>query len=103
MASYDLKRFRSDNGLKQSDLADILGVKQAYISEIEKGKKPLSKEAETLLTNKFPSFGEYIGSEQENDIVDKLIQVVLLQQDSIAKRDEQVDRLITLLENQLKK
>lgn len=103
MTSYDLKKFRTDKDLKQSDLAEIIGVKQAYISEIEKGKKPLSKDAEEILTKRFPDFQDYRNSEvvQEESIVSKLIQVINSQQVNISKRDEQIDRLISLLENQL--
>lgn len=34
---FDLKRFRKDFDLKQSDLADILGIAQSFISKVERG------------------------------------------------------------------
>jgi transcriptional regulator with XRE-family HTH domain len=34
-----IRKWRADNGWSQSKLADKAGVKQAYISQIENGKK----------------------------------------------------------------
>lgn len=35
--SFDLKRFRKDFDLKQSDIADVLGIAQSFISKVERG------------------------------------------------------------------
>ena len=40
----DLKRFRSANNITQSELAKYLGVGQSFISQIEKGDRPLPVE-----------------------------------------------------------
>lgn len=44
MQRFDLKRFRLDRKLTQKELAEILMCKQNYISNIENGIKPISKE-----------------------------------------------------------
>lgn len=44
MQRFDLKRFRIDRKLTQKELAELLMCKQNYISNIENGIKPISKE-----------------------------------------------------------
>ena len=41
----DFKAFRKANHLTQIDLADYLGVGQGFISQIEKGDRPMPKES----------------------------------------------------------
>lgn len=49
----DLKEFRQVNGLKQKDLAEVLGVSRSFISLIESGFSKLpDKYLQTLLTLK---------------------------------------------------
>lgn len=49
----DLKLFRKDNGIKQKEICGLLGVKQAYISLIECGERPLSREKFEILRNHY--------------------------------------------------
>lgn len=49
----DLKLFRKDNGIRQKEICAILGVKQAYISLIEGGERPLSREKFEVLRNHY--------------------------------------------------
>lgn len=49
MQRFDLKRFRLDRKLTQKELAEILMCKQNYISNIENGIKPISKEKLDIL------------------------------------------------------
>ena len=44
MKSIDLKAFRKANNLSQVQLAEYLGVGQSFISQIEKGDRPLPYE-----------------------------------------------------------
>lgn len=37
--NFKLKDFRIENGLKQSDLQDVLGCKQSFISRVENGRE----------------------------------------------------------------
>jgi len=40
----DLKRFRDENRIYQSEISTVLGVAQSYISQIENGNRPLNEE-----------------------------------------------------------
>ena len=46
MTGEDLRRIREEIGLKQSGLADILGLKPQTISDLERGKMKISKSVE---------------------------------------------------------
>ncbi len=52
MKDFDLKKFRKENRVTQDEIADYLGVRQSYISQLEQGSKTLSPEKiERLLSN----------------------------------------------------
>ena len=59
MQRFDLKRFRLDRKLTQKELAEILMCKQNYISNIENGIKPISKEKLDILQSKFGDISRY--------------------------------------------
>lgn len=59
MQRFDLKRFRLDRKLTQKELAKILMCKQNYISNIENGIKPISKEKLDILQSKFGDISKY--------------------------------------------
>ena len=43
MAEINLKEFRKENGVSQQELADYLGVGQGYVSQMERGERPIQK------------------------------------------------------------
>ncbi|WP_346964368.1 helix-turn-helix domain-containing protein [Bacteroides xylanisolvens] len=45
----DLKKFREEQNITQSELCTILGIAQPYLSSIENGKRPLNEKKFTLL------------------------------------------------------
>lgn len=49
----DLKLFRKDNGIRQSELCTLLGVKQSYISLMECGIRPVNREKFEILRNHY--------------------------------------------------
>lgn len=49
-----LKKFRSCNGLKQINLAKILGFTEQYVSMMERGIKPLTIENAQKIKEKYP-------------------------------------------------
>lgn len=58
MQRFDLKRFRIDRKLTQKELAELLMCKQNYISNIENGIKPISKEKLDILDILQSKFGD---------------------------------------------
>lgn len=44
METFDIKAFRRAKKISQNELADYLGVKQGFISQIENGARPIPKE-----------------------------------------------------------
>jgi transcriptional regulator with XRE-family HTH domain len=102
MKKLDLKRLRTDNSLNQSDLVKLLGVKQSYVSDLEQHKKPISAEHLTKLRSRFEDIDSYFYEEAEIDYSNDFISIMKLQAESLHKKDEQMDRLITIIEQQLK-
>ncbi len=112
MKSFDLKNFRRDNKLTQAQLAKMLGVTQAYISEVEVKGRRLSIESEDILAREYPNFEEYLTEDdREDDItiqakvtieVQDLIDVIKSQQITIKAQAEQIGNLIKIIEKQMK-
>ena len=49
----DIKKFREDKHISQSEICTVLGIKQPYLSAIENGKRPLNEEKFTLLYKQY--------------------------------------------------
>ena len=106
MTHLELKRIRLDNNLKQSDIADLLDVKQSYVSDMEKGKKPISRSAEKIITEKYGAVSIVASEplpEYSTSNIEKALKIISMQSESLSIKDEQINRLITLLENNMNK
>ena len=53
MPRYDISRLRKENGMSQSELANILQITQSFLSAIENGKSPLPVEKEEKVCEVF--------------------------------------------------
>ena len=53
MARFDISRLRKENGMSQSELANLLQMTQSFLSAIENGKSPLPIEKEERLCEVF--------------------------------------------------
>ena len=95
----DLKSFRRANHLTQIDLADHLGVGQGFISQIEKGDRPIpSKIISTLLANPHgwdtsmlqgePSQSSLVAEQKPS-----LSNVEILLRDMLAEKEAKIDAL----------
>jgi phage repressor protein C with HTH and peptisase S24 domain len=57
---FDIKKFRTEKNITQIELAEILGVAQGFISEIERGRKNLPESKAKILKKRFGDISEYI-------------------------------------------
>lgn len=108
MYSVDLKKFRSDNKMTQIQAATYFGCDQSFISQIENGKSKIPDEFITKLLADQLINSNSVVMEPELEYkkltsIDKFLDIMQKQADSLAVKDEQMNRLITLLENQLNK
>ena len=53
MPRFDIARLRKENGMSQSELANLLQINQSFLSAIENGKSPLPIEKEEKLCEVF--------------------------------------------------
>lgn len=70
MARFDISRLRKENGMSQSELANLLQMTQSFLSAIENGKSPLPIEKEGRLCEIFslPNLNDYaIDRKSEGD------------------------------------
>lgn len=120
MKRVDLQRIRRDKKLSQKQIAEILNVPQSFVSQVENMKSPMPEYWISIFANKLnisdisdyeveleeqkisQVFNSQNGLSVFNDI-DKFIEL-LKSRDSVfkeivQKKDEQIDRLLTIIEN----
>lgn len=105
--SIDLKLFRKDNNLSQSNAAKLFGCDQSFISQIETGRSKIPDEyISKILANprlNKDSIVEIEDVSTDSDRIDTLLKIVGRQTDMLKIKDLQIEKLIALLENQLNK
>lgn len=127
----NLKQLRQSLGLSQVQLSTEIGLAQGYISELEKGKKQITDEVIAKLHDRFgvnvveewmqetPIVQQTIeGGENNNfsgtgdltinncssiplEAFNKMLAEIAEQRKIVAKSQEQIDRLINLLEKKI--
>lgn len=99
----DLKAFRKANSITQNDLAAFMGVGQGFISQIEKGDRPLPKEyISKLLANEFGWDTSMLQGEtsQPSLVAEQLPQlsnVEILLREMLAEKEAKIDALQELI------
>lgn len=94
----DLKTFRKINSITQVDLAEYLGVGQGFISQIEKGSRPLPKEnMSKLLANPYGWDTSILEDQQQPKLIaeqiPQLSNVEVLLRDMLAEKEAKIDAL----------
>ena len=57
MKTFNLKQFRSSNGLTLKEVAQKTGIPAIHLSEIERGLRPISSLHQEKIINAFPDSG----------------------------------------------
>lgn len=129
MAKYlNLKQLRQSLGLSQVQLSNEVGLAQGYISELEKGKKQVTDEVVTKFRSRYgediveqwmqeiPAVQQTVEGENNNfsgtgdvtvqnvdsiplEAFNKMLAEIAEQRKIVSKSQEQIDRLLNLLES----
>lgn len=105
MQRFDLKRFRLDRKLTQKELAEILMCKQNYISNIENGIKPISKEKldispkqNTVLKEATPEDFMFAGADAfSRQVVKMMNDKLIAPYGMLVEKDKEIERLNRLI------
>lgn len=105
MQRFDLKRFRLDRKLTQKELAEILMCKQNYISNIENGIKPISKEKldispkqNTVLKKVTPEDFMFAGADAfSRQVVKMMNDKLIAPYGMLVEKDKEIERLNRLI------
>lgn len=101
MKSIDFKRFMFEQKIKQSVLAQYLGVSEGYISQVASGKKQLSDENFSKVLNNPYGWDVTMLTEESRDSKPELVaeykpqlsNVEILLRDMLAEKEAKIDVL----------
>ena len=101
MKSIDFKRFMFEQKIKQSVLAQYLGVSEGYISQVASGKKQLSDENFSKVLNNPYGWDVTMLTEESRDSKPELVaeykpqlsNVEILLRDMLAEKEVKIDVL----------
>ena len=108
---FDLKRFRKDKKVGQKAIQDLFNCKQSFISALETGRRELNDDHLAKLSEVFGDITPYITPDNisvfefdknANSTSIRTFDEIAEQRKIIVKSQEQIDRLLTILENQTK-
>jgi hypothetical protein len=93
-------------GAFQGAIGEAIRKDQAYISQIKKGERPFLDEYIPLLSKRYGDdiISLFYSKDSDDNIctnkteTTKILEIIQLQQSQISKSQEQIDRLITIIE-----
>lgn len=106
MSGEEVRELLISSGFILRDIAETIGISpQALDSRLRAKNVSINTLNEISIAIEKPNFFKKIISNETLEIgnFDLLLDIMKKQADSLSKKDEQIDRLITLLENQLNK
>lgn len=95
MKKIDLQRLRKDKGKSQKELADIIGTKQSFVSQVENGKDNMPDYWKQILIDKL-NISDI--SEYEIDLPDQ--QATFYNNQDNASVYNDIGRFVDLMQNQ---
>lgn len=106
MSGEEVRELLISSGFILKDIAETIGISpQALDSRLRAKNVSVSTLNEISLAIDKPNFFKNIPSNETPEIgnFNSLFEIMKKQADSLERKDQQIDRLITLLENQLNK
>lgn len=114
MINFNIAEFRKSKGLKQKEFAVLIGVVQPYLSELESGKRPITKDVYNKIKAAYPNddFSEFILLVPKNESPitlneaiksfreDQYLAIIESQQRTIESLSRTVDTLSNSLQRQ---
>lgn len=97
---FDLKRFRKDKGLKQSEIAFMFECTQSNIAMMEKDMKDLLPYQVEILTKNYGDISDYNVTDLSNNNINDIGNPNRIWEDLINKYYESNQKLIELLEKE---
>ena len=102
MIYVDLKELRAQNGgLKQSELADILGCEQSYISQVESGKRNASDGMLDKLKATFGDITAYITESEDAPQTARKVETSKLSKEDFAAQVIRLTSTIDAMEKEI--
>lgn len=83
MKVFDLKAFRKDKNITQTEIARMFSCNQNFISRIESGIRPIPKDKLEILQSKYGDISEYYRKLVEPPQNDKQTKQVQVNEDSL--------------------
>lgn len=94
----NLKAFRKHSRVKQSDITELLGKSQSWISQIENGQGSLTEEEENKIIERWPEAEQFRGiieqaPEERSEVEILLRDKIRLQEELLREKDEKIQLL----------
>jgi transcriptional regulator with XRE-family HTH domain len=97
----DFKKFRRQNNFTQVQAAEYFGCDQSFISQIENGRSPVPFEYidKILADDNLDKSALSAEDDREKNMLDEQTAIINKHLALLAKKDEQIDRLLNIIEN----
>lgn len=96
----DLKRFRQIKNIGQAEICKLLGIGQSYLSQMEKGDRPINEEKLNILIATYGEeilkYRQNIGNKKNESNVNKCECCKMFETENIKLREEIIELKATI-------